>query len=157
MFHKILIPLDGSKEAEKAIDYALPLAKQLDSKVLVARFVDMPFVIGGYPVPRETIDQELSLTRHYLEHMKAKLEAEGLPVEISSPHLEPAAGILQLAESEGIDLIVMTSHGRTGLTRFFIGSVAERVCRHACCPVLIVGRTSMKAKSPELQLTTTAV
>jgi nucleotide-binding universal stress UspA family protein len=146
VFKKILVPLDGSKSAEKALDYVASLSRVPGACVYLTRLVDMfPVAIGSYPDFQARVDRELKRCQEYLNRLAEQRWSEGLRVEAVADIGCAAEEILSIAFDESIDLIVMTSHGRTGASRFFNGSVAERVSRAACCPVMIVGRASMQA------------
>lgn len=137
MFHKILIPLDGSQAAERALDY---LGNLHAKEILLANLYSTP------------LDRTESL--NYLQSLREKLDSV-LLVNVVCGGEEPAEAILEIAESAGCDLILMTSHGRTGVQRFLLGSVAEKVARYATCPVLLVGR--QVAGSPENQVVQAAL
>lgn len=158
MFSKLLVPLDGSKMAENALDYARHLARQNDSVIHLVHVSAAGWIVGdvtgfgGYPIPQAILDTEVESQTAYLAKIKADLEADKLTVFVHATQGEPSMEILDLADKHSCDLIVLTSHGRTGLNRFLIGSVAERIARHASCPVMIVGRASVKAKDAAAQL-----
>ncbi|MDF1554105.1 MAG: universal stress protein [Deferrisomatales bacterium] len=144
-YQRILIPLDGSELSEQALDTAYPLARVFGSELLLVGVLDL--TAGMYDVYAETLqpldlkDQLETLLAGTLDRMVAKVKAENLPVqrflEVGIPH-EEIAGV---AEREKADLIVMTTHGRRGLTHLLLGSVTEKVLRTAPCPVLVVRPT----------------
>lgn len=144
MFTKILVPLDGSKAAEKALDYALDLATkyQASMHLLRACWGPMQVLVEGEPSlnPPETLRHEQEAATRYLQERVEALRAQGVNAHFESQTGDPAECIIDSVGSLGADLVVITSRGRTGLKRFLMGSVAERVARHAGCPVLIVGR-----------------
>lgn len=147
MFKKILVPLDGSKLAENAIPHAVSLATTSGATLLLARAMLLPVVS---PAAWTTIDiakireQEEKAIKKYLDDLAAGLKEKGHTVEVVALEGEAADVLLDVAEKERVDLIVMTSHGRTGLNRWLFGSVAEKVVRHAHCPVLTVGSKFLK-------------
>ncbi|MCE7872361.1 universal stress protein [bacterium CPR1] len=128
-FERILVPLDGSEEALKA----LPLVAQFASpgaRVTLLRATEAN-LLPLRPVEREAM----------LAGLKAELEQTVLPgfeVVRRVEDATPGAAILDRAESDRSELIVMTSHGRSGLSRWLLGSVAEKVAWHAPCPVVIL-------------------
>jgi universal stress protein A len=133
---KILFPSDFSTKGDEALEYATSLARASDALLLILHVQEPPIAYGegsfyyGVANPGEKEVREM-LTKIKPSDPEVKYEyrfAEG----------EPAAEITKLAKSEGVDLIVMSSHGRTGLNRLLMGSVAECVMRRAPCPVLIV-------------------
>jgi universal stress protein A len=131
---KVLVPVDFSGCSEKALAYALPLAEQFEAE-LVLLHVMWPYVAVPEmgPVDVETIDD----ARKALESLGRSIHE---PVRYHTvlrtglPHVE----IIQAAKELGIDLIILSTHGRTGLARAVMGSTAEKVVRHAGCPVLVV-------------------
>jgi nucleotide-binding universal stress UspA family protein len=137
----ILVATDFSKSAELALDAAALLARQNDAKVtLVHVFEATPFA----PLVTDPETGHTVIEEETREELHAKLR------EIASTHLgdiddvksalvvskNAADGICHYAEREGVDLIVLSTHGRSGLAHLLIGSVAEKVVRHASCPVL---------------------
>jgi nucleotide-binding universal stress UspA family protein len=142
MFNKILIPLDGSKAAEISLDYISSLNP---SEVLLLQVAGTPVGVGVYgefPFPYELVESDKGQCQTYLQEVAKRIPVATVNIEVTVN--EAADGILSTAENEKCDLIIMTSHGRTGVRRFLMGSVAERVARYATCPVLIVGRQSTK-------------
>jgi nucleotide-binding universal stress UspA family protein len=146
MFSKILVPLDGSQLAERALAPAFALGQQAEGEVLLLRvalpeklFIPDLSIQGGYAVlwPDESIDLCRKEARKYLETVRAR--APALPtvhakvVDDGVPET-----ILDLAVTERVDLIAISSHGYTGITRWALGSVAEKVLQRAPCPVLVV-------------------
>ncbi len=138
MFNKILVPLDGSSTSEVALDYLSHLRVQ---EILLGRvypeFSDAKEI--WVPLPPEAEPEVQRDCLRYLEDVRSRLDST-LNVQVAAIPGEPAEAILRLAESAGCDLILMTSHGRRGLRRFLLGSVAEKLTRYATCPVMMVGR-----------------
>jgi nucleotide-binding universal stress UspA family protein len=142
---RILIPLDRSATSESALDMATTLAKKFESQLVLLYVVDLPaLALPAINLPdppswavevREHIDRE---AQEYLQAQKEKLEQQGYRIETLLKEMSPAERIVEVAETESIDLIVMTTHGQGGLTRWALGSVADRVARHASCPVLLI-------------------
>lgn len=145
MFHKVLVPLDGSRAAEAALEQATYLASRTGGNLLLVQVLSNYMVTDNPPLTpdfREQLDlRDRGEARKYLGGVELRVQGQGLLCQsevIESGN--PAEGILDCAESRSVDLIVLTSHGRSGLSRFLLGSVAERVLRHAVCPVLVVRR-----------------
>ena len=142
MYKHILVPLDGSGFAEVALRHALTLSQCFDSKVTLVRVVVSPFTLVSPDMVLAGAEQQMSSLKEqaelYLNGIKGEICKEG--VNCSSIVLEGpvASSIVDYAEKEGIDLIVMTTHGRSGLDRWVFGSVAEKVLRAAPCPVLLI-------------------
>jgi nucleotide-binding universal stress UspA family protein len=141
---KILVPLDFSPPSDQALAYARALAADSGASLHVLHVVEDRLLSG--PWPNEVYLGELPKLRATLigdaeERLRecAKLvEAEGVQVTCEVAIGGPTHTIVDAAATSDIDLIVMGTHGRTGLTHLLIGSVAERVIRHAPCPVLVV-------------------
>lgn len=133
---KILVPLDGSQTAEAAIPIALRLVHEpKTSLVLVAVANPRP---GQEPAPAEQEVAPIQEARAYLDTARAHLmpATEGVVTAVwSGP---AAAAIIKAAQSYGADMIVMTTHGRTGRERDMFGSVADAVLRGAPMPVLVL-------------------
>ncbi len=142
MYEKILAPLDGSKLAEQAIPYATELCKGA-TEVTLFQVVHLPLPLAApdvnmaVPLPDPEALKKKALD--YLEKLAAPLREEGVNVKTAVVERDVVAeAIVDYAEQNDIDLIVMTTHGRSGLSRLVFGSVAESVVRHAPCPVLLI-------------------
>jgi nucleotide-binding universal stress UspA family protein len=148
MFEKILVPLDGSKLAECALPYAEELAKGCDVKDLV--LVSVTERTTGYqPVedPNQPMGQRLmpvgvgkkeKQAQKYLDKIAKALEAKGIRVRTEVLMGNPAEEITIFAKYNDIDLIIMSSHGRSGPSRWAYGSVADKTFRASQVPVLMV-------------------
>ena len=133
---KLLVALDGSEHAYKALDQAISLAKVCGSFIYLISVLDLyPGQMSVAPLLEEKLSAEIYET---LERGKKKVEKENLSCE-TIVHMGGTAHefIIKEAKDKGIDLIVMGSHGRSGLARLLVGSVAERVIGHAPCAVLV--------------------
>jgi nucleotide-binding universal stress UspA family protein len=133
---KVVVPVDFSDDSFEAVDIALQLAETPAGVTVVHVLADLSPVEPG--VVWGTTDKE-SRTAHVLEAIRQRLDDAkygGIQLEV----LFGDAGheIAALAQREGAELIVLPSHGRTGIKRILIGSVAERVVRLAHCPVLVL-------------------
>ncbi len=142
MYQRALVPLDGSRTAESALLFVLQIAGPLGLDVTLLRVVT--------PAPRaaavELGPAVLENTHHaeaeaYLAPFATQLRADGIRVATQVRRGEPVDEILACARDSKADLIIMTTHGRTGLARFLFGSVAEAVLRHADVPVLLMRQT----------------
>ncbi|MCB8945606.1 MAG: universal stress protein [Ardenticatenaceae bacterium] len=145
MFKHILVPLDGSYLAEAAIPAALELASRFDSKVSLLRVTRTPYVASGldgsaYAELIVTLrQQEYDEADEYLKMMQRNLRQQNYMVETYVREGEPVAElILDVAQEGGVDTIVMSTHGRGGVSRWVFGSVADRVLRHADIPVVLI-------------------
>ncbi len=148
MYNRILVPLDGSKLSESVLPHVRELAKgRLVNEVILLRICETPPIRADYPsnMPEgwdQHFDRLTELARRqctiYLDDVEKTLRAEGINVTTDSSLGDPAKEIVDYASRNEIDLIVMASHGRTGVSRWAVGSVAERVFRATCVPVLMV-------------------
>jgi len=135
-FKRILVAMDRSKYSLKALDQAISIAKICKSILFIVSVVDL------YPEVKEIVlaheGKVIQGTREFLEGVKAKAKKENIPCEtILHVGIQPHEFIIQEAKEKNIDLIVMGTHGRTGLDKLLIGSVAERVVGHAPCAVMV--------------------
>lgn len=128
LLQRLLVPLDGSDFAARAVSPAEQLARQSGGKVHLLT-VCVP------PVSRENSLQ--TGPRQQLQNHCQRLQEAGVASELHIGFGEPARVILQRAKADAVDLLVLASHSRRGLERFWLGSVAERVIRHAPCATLI--------------------
>lgn len=146
MFTKILVPLDGSSLAEQAIGRAGAIARA-SSAELDLLIVHEPLLFAGAPSAHPD-DLALAADQHYVDATAAELGSEArISVTAEAMRGRAAATICQRASDVGADLIVMTSHGRTGLSRAWLGSVTEAVVRGASVPVIVV-HSSENAHGP---------
>jgi nucleotide-binding universal stress UspA family protein len=141
MYKKILVPLDGSEAAQKALGEAEKLAKIFDSEILLVQVV--PFMpIYGSPelVTPLIIDEKQKEAAHrYLASLVENLKQQGFRATLTvKTGQQVPAEIIDVAKEKGADLIVMSTHGRSGFTRWFVGSVALRVLTHAETPILLL-------------------
>ena len=143
----ILVPVDFSPHAERAFGYAATLAQRFGAKLALLHVVDDSFVTGGWSseiyvsnVP-ELMENLIADADRRLATLKASAAALGLTAETAVIRGRPAPAIVEHAKNGGFDLIVMGTHGRTGVSHVVVGSVAERVLRKAPCPVLTVHGT----------------
>jgi nucleotide-binding universal stress UspA family protein len=144
MFKKILVPLDGSKRAEKILSHVEDLARRYDkSKVVLIQVVEpLPVTVnlGDYvpPLDQQELDRENKDARAYLERLQARLRKKGIHAQVYVVLGPVVATIVDLAVREKVDLIALASHGRSGLNAFFYGSVAAGVLHRTDRPLLIV-------------------
>jgi universal stress protein A len=139
----ILVPCDFSEHTEYTFQWALGLAESQGAKIVLLHAVPV-FSRVAFPDALTLIDipkMEAELVADADKRLKDFVAAKGnasVPTETRAVVGDPFWEICQAAELEHVDLIVMGSHGRTGLAHVLLGSVAERVVRHAPCPVLVV-------------------
>ena len=143
MFKKILLPVDGSSTSNQAIEKTIAMAEAFKSEVILVSVID-DYAFTGVGVDfaygqTEYLQAATAEANATLEAAKQLFEARGIAV--ASTLVEGHAvfrGILDTAQSTGADLIVMGSHGRQGLKKLVLGSVAAQVLSHAHLPVMIV-------------------
>src|SRR4051812_19036911 len=140
----ILLPTDFSGCANYAVAYAASIARAAKARVICLYVLEPMVPAVGYtgladPMPMADITEQLedSAERELPQFVHCE-ELHGLEVEEVITHGDAAAEIVRVAAEREVDLIVISSHGRTGLGRILFGSTAEAVVRHAPCPVLVV-------------------
>jgi len=134
----VLVPTDFSVDADYALEYALTLARKLQAKLTLLHVLE-PLVVGSVETMPSTFLQDLEdkMTQAMIPS-HARVTAAGLSCDYTIVHGVPFQVIIDTARTAHIDVIIMGTHGRTGLRHVVIGSVAERVVRLAPCPVLVV-------------------
>lgn len=135
---RVLFPTDFSDCANQALKRAIAITEDFDAELYVLHIVDDSIITTHVQKEREIILKELR--NHALEQMKQSLPPELLQNFETTGAVkrgEPGKAIASYAETHGCDLIIMGSHGRTGLNRVLLGSVADKVVRLAKCPVLV--------------------
>lgn len=141
LMRTLLVPLDGSHASEGALPWALELAAKHQAEIVLLRVGREPNILEVQDIGSLEAflkDQE-EKCRQYLQEVKAHLKSNAfVRVRLDYASGLPAKVILAKARDLGISMIVMNSHGRDGVTRWWMGSVAEQVSRHAPCPVLLV-------------------
>jgi len=145
MYKKILAPLDGSEFSERSLEHVKAIASgcHVPEVVLFAVVEPMPqsAEIGGF-VGGEWIyqaeKQALAWLQDYLIKSVDKLGGEGINAKIAVAHGKAADEILEYASRNKVDLIIMSTHGRSGVARWALGSVADKVVRHAQAAVLLI-------------------
>lgn len=143
MFKHILVPIDGSPTSELAVDKAIGLARAFDSAVTAIYVVDpYPFTGVGADFAYGQGQYMNAAKAHATEALaKARTAMEEAGVNITTATVEAHSvwrGILEAADAGGADLIVMGSHGRSGIEKLVLGNVAQRVVSHTRLPVLLV-------------------
>jgi len=134
----ILVPIDFSPNAEHAFDYALTLAHTLQARLTLVHVID-PLPVGSIEIMPFTYlhDLEAKIT-DLMTTYRDRVTAAGLQSDFVIVHGVPFQRIIETARTAHVDLIILGTHGRTGLSHVLLGSVAERVVQHAPCPVLVV-------------------
>ena len=139
MYKRILVPTDGSEFAVKAQKHALFLASVSGAEIIAVSVTENNFV-NGLPLDDEVYQLNQILKERSEENLKEfdKLNEEDLKVTHVVREGSPARVILEVADEEAVDLIVMGSSGKSGFDRFIMGSVADKVVNSAKCAVLVV-------------------
>lgn len=136
---RILVPTDFSENSRQAIKYACELAKRFETELHLLHVTQPPATVMAYgaPLPDELLYQE-KYAKEELKSLEEPALQDVRQLERSVRSGTPFVEIIRHAKEHDIDLIVMGTHGRTGLSHALIGSVAEKVVRKAPCPVLTV-------------------
>jgi nucleotide-binding universal stress UspA family protein len=155
MYEKILVPLDGSDVAEAVLPHVEPIATKFGSEVILLQVVPTFAEILGDTLPRSSfpavdagVSVDIAEQQHestqesaqtYLEAKRTELASRGINAGIDLREgPAPAAVILAVALDTGCDLVAMSTHGRSGIGRALMGSVADEVVRNSALPVLLV-------------------
>ncbi len=152
MFRRIVVPLDGSSLAEHALPLAARLAKVSDSTITLLHISSItmeygPYMAQPFVYTESMLEDELAQARLYLDDIARSPLLKDIKIHKEAMSGEVAQGILDFAQSDTADLIVICSHGRTGFKRWALGSIAQKVARYSTKPVLIVnsGYTTLPA------------
>lgn len=143
MYQRILVPTDGSPLSEKAAQAAIELARRLDAQLL-AFTVSEPYPyspLGEAPplLPQEFYEGEQRLATERLKAVQTLAEGQHVACGAASQEaMQPWRAIVDYAEGQGVDLIVMASHGRGGISGLLLGSQTHKVLTHCKVPVLVV-------------------
>lgn len=155
MFERILVPLDGSRFGSRALKYAKEIAKHFNSEMILLQVVKpaipVPVTSGLTQGSESPVTAEIAIeaaraedkknttrAKQYLSRQTRDLKSQNIEVSYKMIPGEPADSIMAFARKQKIDLIVMSSHGKGGLKRAIMGSVADVVIREAGKPVLVV-------------------
>jgi nucleotide-binding universal stress UspA family protein len=143
MYSTILVPLDGSKRAEAILPHVQDLAGRYGATVILLRVVEpvifsVGLLEGPYQVLRQEFERRTEEAKSYLAALQERYREKGIEVRRCVVHGSAVEAIAEAAEREGADLIAMASHGRTGLSRVFYGSVAAGVLHRVDRPLLLI-------------------
>lgn len=141
---KVLVPYDGSEQAEAALRHALQTHR--DAEIVVLNVID-PVGKGGEKDTRAAwwnmwYEDREKLAEQRLEEARGIAKDEGREITTEVRTGKPSKKIIEYAEEEGVDLVMMGRQGETGLSRILLGSAAENVARHSDIPVTLVGETN---------------
>jgi len=152
MYERILIPLDGSRRAEAVLPHVEALARRFDSVLLLLHVVDIPsFVVGimgaaDMALHQQELQQREGEGRAYLAGVRGTFKEKGVKARLLMRMGPVVEAIIETARSEEADLIALTSHGRSGLSRVFYGGVAAGVLNKVDRPILLVRSRSFSAE-----------
>jgi nucleotide-binding universal stress UspA family protein len=142
VFQQILVPLDGSARAERALPVAARVARATGAQLLLFRAVALPVTFGfEYEeggLHWHLAQDEAALAKEYLTRIAQRADLAALPVETLVAVGAPADLIIETSMQRGVDLVILTSHGRTGPRRWLLGSVASHVAHHSEAAVLVL-------------------
>ncbi len=149
---KILCPIDFSDPARAAMQTAAELCRHFDGELTLFHAYQLP----GYTLPEGSVVASPKMLQDLADHAEAHLvELRALAAGMGAPRVQiakaigdPALEVVELARDGGFDLVVVGTHGRTGIRHAILGSVAERVVRRARCPVLTVHPEGRPTPSP---------
>jgi nucleotide-binding universal stress UspA family protein len=142
MYSHILISIDGSEHASRAAEHALCLARSLDAQVTAVSVIPPWAKVAGYDAVwySDTLYRERAqaTAEHHLAEIRQAAKEHAVPLEATVVEADqPYLGILDTAQKRGCDLVVMGSHGRSGLSALLLGSVTSKVLMHGTLPVLV--------------------
>lgn len=143
MYQKILVPLDGSERAEVILPHVEEVALRFAASVLLIQVVEAPAILSNpYDMTPQThlegYQLQLDAVKDYLHTQQQRLQGKGISTEIKVVEGPTVAMIIETAVLESADLIAMASHGRSGLSRVFYGSVAAGVLHQIDRPLLLI-------------------
>jgi nucleotide-binding universal stress UspA family protein len=151
MLKHVLVPLDGSKLAEEALDYAREVVAP-DGKISLVCAIEVndPPAYGYYapvtmPDNEATKNELLPIAQHYLEGLASDLNKDGIKARFEVSIGDPVTVISETAERLHVDAIVMSTHGRSGISRFIFGSVTNKILGTKICPVFVIPSKSSVA------------
>ena len=144
-FSTILVGIDGSESSIDAADYAIEMAKKDGAQVIALTVNRIPLSSYGLSTPQEEVKQskdneEMQEFKEWLDKISqnAKQNSVQLKKEIINSQMSVEAAIVEYAESEGVELIVVGTRGNSGIKNMLLGSIASGVVKYATCPVMVV-------------------
>lgn len=143
MYQRIMVAVDGSDTAERGLQEAIRLAADQKAQLAIVHVIDIVVVNGAEEFSENYIDSMREYARDTLERARKSAQAAGIDAQLQSPEIvtsgyHVADKIAQIAGDWKADLLVVGTHGRRGVSRLLLGSVAERIVRMAPCPLLLV-------------------
>jgi nucleotide-binding universal stress UspA family protein len=141
MYHKILVPLDGSKRAERILPHVEELARRYKAKVVFLHIIEYKTVAtteAGFILSDQEFDKAKKQAEKHLEAIQEKFRIKDIESQTHVIYGPAVEGIINIAALEGVDLIALASHGRGGLSRVFYGSVAAGLLHRVDRPLLVI-------------------
>jgi nucleotide-binding universal stress UspA family protein len=143
MYQRIMVAVDGSETSQRGLQEAIHLAKDQKARLAIVHVIDIVVVFGAGQFPGTYVEATRELARNTIEHARATAQAAGIEPEIQTREIVTTGyhvgdTIAELARDWKADLLVVGTHGRRGVSRLLIGSVAERIVRAAPCPLLLI-------------------
>ena len=140
IYKRIVVALDGSRLAEQALSHAVAQAKRFETELILLKVLEpLPDVSFTAPSARRRAEEaSAQLAYEYLEGVAEGIREQGIVVQVVQLEGKPYVEIVRYAEEEGADMIVISTRGQSGFSRWLLGSVADRVVRGATVPVLLV-------------------
>ena len=156
MFQRILVPLDGSTRAEEVLPLAAEVARATSAILLLLHVVSSPIypaTLATEPafMPRNVVKADLLAARAYLERVITYEHLDDIQVDTVVLEGSPALTILQFAQMQRVDLLMIKSHGQTGFLRWVLGSVAQQLVRYSQFPVLVVRDSDVPSSTKSYQ------
>ena len=143
MYHAILVPLDGSKRAEAILPHLEELARRYEAKVIFLQIIEPVLLLGGPEIVdmrqyEAAFEEQTKQVEVYLNALKGEFRKKGIEARILTAQGPVVEAIINAAQRENVDLIAIASHGRSGISRVFYGSVAAGVLHRIDRPLLLV-------------------
>ena len=138
MYKHILLPLDGSDLAERAVPFAVAQAERFRAHLILLRAVEPILYTRSLAALDDARQERIEWAHDYLESVATRIRERGVQVKIVVTEEDPHVAITQYAETHQVDLIALCSRGRSGPSRWLMGTVADRIVRGAKVPVLLV-------------------
>jgi nucleotide-binding universal stress UspA family protein len=144
LYRKILVPLDGSKTAQGVLPHAKALAYSEGAEIILLNVAANPaleFAFSDPSIAAKSIAEQEEQGKNYIKGIESQLKSAGFKVSTLLREGAAADVILKVAEEMQVDVITMSTHGRSGAARWLMGSVADRVVRYAKSPVMLIRST----------------
>ncbi|MGB8132951.1 MAG: universal stress protein [Nitrososphaeraceae archaeon] len=144
-FSKILVAIDGSQSSMDAAEYAIEMVRKDGAQLIALTVNRLPLSSYGISTPQDEVEyskekEDMNESGQYLDNISqmAKQKSVEIKTKILSTQMSIEGAIVEYAESQGVDLIVIGTRGRSGLKKMLLGSVASGVATYATCPVMVV-------------------